>query len=144
MAVITAEVITTHHEISLRFRLKLRYLVICAVETAAVITATFLKYIICITPFKNAAKDSLPMPRQYKQIHCVLGKISLFFRGYILQRWQARQGTNPMEEGSKPSDSIKQEAKPLVRWKVEKRDPRKPILKKLKTCQRCYTRLCKL
>ena len=28
-----------------------------------------------ITPFKNAAKDSLPMPRQYKQINFVLGKI---------------------------------------------------------------------
>ena len=38
-AVITAAVITTHHEIALRFRLQLRYLVICAVVTAAVITA---------------------------------------------------------------------------------------------------------
>ena len=31
-----------------------------------------------ITPFKNVAKDSLPMPRQYKQSHFVLMKISLF------------------------------------------------------------------
>ena len=38
-AVITAAVITTHHEIALRFRLQLRYLVIRAVVTAAVITA---------------------------------------------------------------------------------------------------------
>ena len=30
-----------HHEIALRFRLQLRYLVICAVVTAAVITAAF-------------------------------------------------------------------------------------------------------
>ena len=33
-----------------------------------------------ITLFKNAVKDSLPMPRQYKQIHFGLEKISLFFR----------------------------------------------------------------
>ena len=74
---ITAAVITTHHEIALRFRLKLRYLVICAVVTAAVITAAF--FVNNITPFKNAAMDSLPMPRKYKQIHFVLGKISVFF-----------------------------------------------------------------
>ena len=37
-AVITAAVITTHHKSELRLRLKLRYLVICAVVTAAVIT----------------------------------------------------------------------------------------------------------
>ena len=44
-AVITAAVITTHHEIALRFRLQLRYFVICAVVlvTAAVITAAFFK-----------------------------------------------------------------------------------------------------
>ena len=47
-AVITSAVITTHHEIALRFRLKLRYLVICAVVTAAVITAAFLKFIISL------------------------------------------------------------------------------------------------
>ena len=40
-AVITAAVITTHHESELRFRYKLRYLVICVVVTAAVITAAF-------------------------------------------------------------------------------------------------------
>ena len=34
-AVITAAVITTHHGIALRLRSKLRYLVICAVVTAA-------------------------------------------------------------------------------------------------------------
>ena len=58
-AVITAAVITTHHESALRFRYKLLYLVICAVVSAAVITAAFF----CnITPFKNAAKDSFPCP----------------------------------------------------------------------------------
>ena len=71
---ITAAVITTDHEIALRFRFKLRYLVICAVVTAAVITAGPRFFINNITLFKNAAKDSLSMPRQYKQIHFVLGK----------------------------------------------------------------------
>ena len=42
VAVITAAITTTHHEITLRYRLKLRYLVICAVVSAAVITAAFL------------------------------------------------------------------------------------------------------
>ena len=37
--VIAAAVITTHHKSALRFRYKLRYLLICAVVTAAVITA---------------------------------------------------------------------------------------------------------
>ena len=78
---ITAAVITTHHEIALRFRLKLRYLVICAVVTATVITAAFKNN--NITPFKKAAKDSLPMPRRYKKIHIVLGKISLIFRVHL-------------------------------------------------------------
>ena len=40
-------------------------------------------YLKIITPFKNAAKDSLSIPRQYKQIHFVLGKISLFFRVHL-------------------------------------------------------------
>ena len=44
--------------------------------TDAIITAAI---IYNITPIKNEAKDSLPMSRQYKQIHFVLGKISLFF-----------------------------------------------------------------
>ena len=39
---------------------------------AVVINAAFKIY--NITPFKKAAKDSLLMPRQYKQIHFVLGK----------------------------------------------------------------------
>ena len=59
-AVITTAVITTHHESKLRFKLKLRYLVICAVVTAAVITAAL--FFCNITPLKNAAKDSLPCP----------------------------------------------------------------------------------
>ena len=49
----TTAVITTHHDIALRFRFKLRYLVICAVVTAAVITAAY--FFNNITPFKNAA-----------------------------------------------------------------------------------------
>ena len=36
-----------------------------------------------ITSFKNVAKDSLPMPRQYKKKHFVKGKIILFFRVHI-------------------------------------------------------------
>ena len=51
---------------------------------------------------------------------------------------------HPREEGAKPLDSIEQGAKPPVRWKVEKRYARKTFSKELKTCQRCYTRLCKL
>ena len=39
--VITAAVITTHHESALRFRKHVRYLVICAMVTAAVITVEF-------------------------------------------------------------------------------------------------------
>ena len=50
----------------------------------------------------------------------------------------------PRSRGAKPPDSIEQGAKPPVRWKVEKRDARKTFSKELKTCQRCYTRLCKL
>ena len=50
--------------------------------TAAVITAAF--FINNITPFKNAANDSLQMPRQYKQIHFVLGKMNcLCFLWYV-------------------------------------------------------------
>ena len=52
------------------FNLNLKAISWCVVMTAAVITAA-----LKITPFKNAAKDSLPMPQQYKQIHFVLGKI---------------------------------------------------------------------
>ena len=80
VAVITAAVITTHHESDLRLRLKIRYLVICAVVTAAVITAAFL--IDNITPFKN----SLPFQQQYKQIHFVWRKyhcFSVFIYKYI-------------------------------------------------------------
>ena len=36
-----------------------------------------------ITPFKKAAKDSLPIPRQYKQIHFVLGKF--FYSNSLIQ-----------------------------------------------------------
>ena len=50
----------------------------------------------------------------------------------------------PGEGGRSPPDSIEQGAKPPVRRKVEKRDARKTFSKELKTCQRCYTRLCKL
>ena len=79
-AEITAAVTKTHHEIALRFKLKLRYLVICAAVTAAVITAAFFNN---ITPFKNAAKDSLSMLRQYKKIHFLLGKIYYIYIYYI-------------------------------------------------------------
>ena len=72
---ITTAVITTHHEIALRFRLKLRHFVICAVVYAAVSTAAF---------FKNAGKDSLPMPRQYKQIHFVFGDIYIYIRALAM------------------------------------------------------------
>ena len=64
---------------------------------------------------------------------------------YILQRWQARPGKKtPPGGGGEAPDSIEQGAKPPVRWMVEKRDARKTFSKELKTCQRCYTRLCKL
>ena len=72
---ITAAVITTHHEIALRFRLELRYLVICAVVTAAVITAAFFK-IYNITSFKNAAKESPACPDN-------INKFVLFWGIYI-------------------------------------------------------------
>ena len=67
-ALISAAVITTHHESALRFRSKLRYLVICAVVTAAVINAAL--FFCNITPFKNAAKDSLPCPTMQTNSFC--------------------------------------------------------------------------
>ena len=75
-AVIIAAIIAAHHEIALRFRLKLHHLVIlCRGDCFSDCCHVFLDN---ITPFKKAAKDSLPMPQQYKQIHFVFGKISLF------------------------------------------------------------------
>ena len=44
--------------------------------TAVVITAAL--FFCNITPLKNAAKDSLPCPRQYKQIHFVLGQMYIY------------------------------------------------------------------
>ena len=75
-AVITAAVITTHHEIALRFRLQLRYLVIRAVVTAAVITAAFFKN--NITSFKNAAKESPACPDNINKFILFWGKYHCF------------------------------------------------------------------
>ena len=77
VALITAAVITTHHESALRFRLKLCYLVICAVVTAAVINAAFL-FVCNITSFKNAAKDSLPCPDNINKFLLFWGKYHCF------------------------------------------------------------------
>ena len=76
-AVITAAVITTHHESDSRFRYKLRYLVICAVVTATVITAAF--FVFCnITLFKNTTKDSLPCPTIQTNSFCFGENITVF------------------------------------------------------------------
>ena len=73
---ITAAVITTHHEIALRFRLQLRYLVIRAVVTAAVITAALFFY--NITSFKNAAKESPACPDNINKFILFWGKYHCF------------------------------------------------------------------
>ena len=61
---------------ALRFRLQLRYLVICAVVTAAVITAALFFY--NITSFKNAAKESPACPDNINKFILFLGKYHCF------------------------------------------------------------------
>ena len=79
---ITAAVITTHHEIALRFRLQLRYLVIRAVVTAAVITAALFFY--NITSFKNAAKESPACPDNINKFILFWGKLYIYSSIYIV------------------------------------------------------------
>ena len=76
VAVITAAVITAHHESALRLRSKLRYIVIFAMVTAAVITAAL--FFVILLHLRTRQRTHVNAPTKQTNSFC-FGEISLFF-----------------------------------------------------------------
>ena len=77
-AVITTAVMTTHHEIALRFRLKLRYLVICAVVTAAVINAAL--FFVILLHLRTRQRTHFQCPDNTNKFILFWGKYYIYVR----------------------------------------------------------------